>query len=296
MATQLETSFSENLSALIKSTPGDTNDLLIKDMAKEKEKIIATHNAQQIKYENCKEKARALYEQRQREKGLELKPVGRPSTQKEKIEEAELKIEELQNSDAKTENDKLAEEIINADIIETDQAIIDMGLPNFADKYTKTSKKYPSQKALAMANAEVQQTPKLVPQGSLPNANELKQMRSTSRKEISRLMDQLNINLDVQLSKTDTFNLLACLLTCNETQLQALYRNPKIPLAIKTIVKRIIDDAKVGDISTVEKLWDRVFGKNAQLQNDNQLENILIPKTPVSREAYIVLRDTLIGK
>lgn len=123
------------------------------------------------------------------------------------------------------------------------------------------------------------------------------QLQGTTRPEITRLLSSLNINLSVQLTKQDTANLLACLLTCNEAQMQALYTNKKIPLAIKAIIKRLLDDARLGNIAIVEKLWDRIFGKG-QMQLDlpeqQQLQTGIIPNVPISREAYIVIRDTLI--
>lgn len=122
-------------------------------------------------------------------------------------------------------------------------------------------------------------------------------MQGTTRPEVVKLLNSLNINLDLQLTKTDTANLLACLLTANETQLKALYQNRKIPIAIKTVIKRIMDDAKLGNIETVEKLWDRVFGKAGMmldLPKQAQVATGIIPNTPVSREAYILIRDTLL--
>lgn len=123
------------------------------------------------------------------------------------------------------------------------------------------------------------------------------QIQGTTRPEVLKLLASLNINLNIQLSKQDTANLLACLLTCNEAQLVALYNNKKVPIAIKTVIKRLQEDAKLGNIETVEKLWDRVFGKNAMslnLPEQTQLETGIIPNMPVSREAYIVIRDTLL--
>lgn len=123
------------------------------------------------------------------------------------------------------------------------------------------------------------------------------QLQGTSRPEITKLLTSLNINLSIQLTKQDTANLLACLLTCNEAQLAALYSNKKIPIVIKTVIKRLQEDAKLGNIETVEKLWDRVFGKGQMqlnLPEQQQLQTGIIPNVPISREAYIVIRDTLI--
>ena len=121
--------------------------------------------------------------------------------------------------------------------------------------------------------------------------------QGTTKPEVVRLLTQLNVNLNLQLTKTDTANLLACLLTANENQLNAIYKNKKVPLAIKTVIKRMIDDSKLGNIETVEKLWDRIFGKTGMMLNlpeQTQQMTGIIPNTPVSREAYIVIRDTLL--
>lgn len=127
--------------------------------------------------------------------------------------------------------------------------------------------------------------------------NRALQMQGATRPEILKLLTSLNINLNLQLSKQDTANLLACLLTCNESQLMSLYNNKKIPVVIKTVIKRILEDSKLGNIETVEKLWDRIFGKNAMVSTvpeQTQLETGVIPNVPVSREAYVLIRDTLI--
>ena len=123
------------------------------------------------------------------------------------------------------------------------------------------------------------------------------QLQGASRPEITKLLTSLNINLSVQLTKQDTANLLACLLTCNNSQLQALMANKKVPVVIKTVIKRLIEDEKLGNIETIEKLWDRIFGKGPMqlsLPEGQQLQTGIIPNQPVSREAYILIRDTLI--
>lgn len=128
-------------------------------------------------------------------------------------------------------------------------------------------------------------------------AKNILMMQGTTKPEVIRLLSRLNINMNLQLTKNDTANLLACLLTANETQLKAIYNNSKVPIAIKTVIKRLLDDTKLGDISTVEKLWDRIFGKAGMLLNlpeQTQQATGIIPNTPVSREAYIVIRDTLL--
>jgi hypothetical protein len=121
-------------------------------------------------------------------------------------------------------------------------------------------------------------------------------LAGTTRLEVAKLLNSLNINLNVQLTKTDTHNLLATLLTCNEAQLEALKNNKKIPLAIKTVIKRLIIDGNDGNIATIERLWNRVFGPTMMQVDMPQGYQGIVPNVPVSREAYILIRETLIGK
>lgn len=136
------------------------------------------------------------------------------------------------------------------------------------------------------------------------SASRVLALQGTTRPEVTKLLQSLNMNLSVQLSKKDTTDLLACLLTCNEAQLNALYSNKKIPIVIKTIIKRLREDAEKGSLATIEMIWDKVFGKmspDAQSapagtgQAGNTLVGGLLPDAPLSREAYILIRDKIIS-
>lgn len=155
-------------------------------------------------------------------------------------------------------------------------------------------KHIPAKDVIELANTEA------VAHGYQPMAENIaKQImlsQGTTRPEVVKLLSSLNINLDLQLTKNDTANLLACLLTANENQLQAIYNNEKTPLAIRIVVKRLMNDSKIGEIQTVEKLWDRIFGKTGMLLDLPQESKAagIIPNTPVSREAYILIRESLL--
>lgn len=124
----------------------------------------------------------------------------------------------------------------------------------------------------------------------------------TTKRDVLKLLNSLNINLSLHLTQADTYNLLSCLLTCNDAQLNALYNNSKVPVAIKTVIKRILDDARLGNIDTIERLWDRIFGKaqktTLEMPVSTQIPGVpgIIPQTVVSREAYTIIRDTIIGR
>ena len=149
-------------------------------------------------------------------------------------------------------------------------------------------------------------TPALTPAPSAVPSAYLNSLKGTTRPEVAKLMQTLNINLDVALSKKDTADLLAALLTCNETQLDALEKNKKVPVVVKIVIKRIKEDLKNGSLTTIDYLWDRIFGKdsfNAPVAGTtpdplsltrSSIRQGHIPDVPVSREAYILIRDTLI--
>lgn len=123
-------------------------------------------------------------------------------------------------------------------------------------------------------------------------------LTGTTRSDVLKLMQKLNINLNMQLTKTDTQNLLATLLTCNEKQLKALQVNPKVPVVIKIVIKRLLFDMTTGDMSSIDLIWDRIFGKTALIVDTPSSPGLngIIPNTPVSREAYLVIRDTYLGR
>lgn len=160
------------------------------------------------------------------------------------------------------------------------------------------SEKEQKQIAQNIAEIEVLQDSPAAQRFLAGGENDLSPYAGTTRRDVVKLLNSLNINTSLYLTRADTYNLLSCLLTCNEEQLKAVYSNPKVPLAIKIVIKRLQDDARVGNIDTLERLWDRVFGKNqtaAAIQLPEGVSNGIIPNTLVSREAYMIIRDTIIG-
>ena len=218
---------------------------------------------------DAKELARIKYLERQRLKSLQAKQEKRRSLAEE------LGVEEIPDGQTELQARRIAEQQKRVEAIEALEAQTVEPL-----KVTELAERHNSGK------------------GSCSSAiRSALQLQGTSRLEITKLLTSLNINLSVQLTKQDTANLLACLLTCNNSQLQALMTNKKVPVVIKTVIKRLIEDEKLGNIETIEKLWDRIFGKGPMqlsLPEGQQLQTGIIPNQPVSREAYLIIRDTLI--
>lgn len=218
--------------------------------------------------QDAKEIARIKYLEKQRLRNLEAKQAKRQTLAKE------LGLDEIPEGQTAYQAEQIAEQKKKIEAIEAIEAQTIQPLhPVELAENTPGNKTYSSTTTRAL------------------------QMQGTTRPEVLKLLTSLNINLNIQLSKQDTANLLACLLTCNNSQLQALMANKKVPVVIKTVIKRLIEDEKLGNIETIEKLWDRIFGKNAMslnLPEQTQLETGILPNMPVSREAYIVIRDTLL--
>lgn len=219
--------------------------------------------------QDAKELARIKYLEKQRLKNLQAKQEKRQSLAKE------LGVEEIPDGQTEFQARQIAEQQKRVEAIEAIEAqtVEPLKATELAERHDPGRGSYSSAIRSAL------------------------QLQGASRPEITKLLTSLNINLSVQLTKQDTANLLACLLTCNNSQLQALMTNKKVPVVIKTVIKRLIEDEKLGNIETIEKLWDRIFGKGPMqlnLPEGQQLQTGIIPNQPVSREAYILIRDTLI--
>lgn len=197
-------------------------------------------------------------------------------------------------------------EVINQEI-EADQqrmTAADLARIKLKEKNALQSKKVKSEKerrqiAQNIEEIEVLQDSPAAQRFLAGGESDLSPYAGTTRRDVVKLLSDLNINMSLYLSRADTYNLLSCLLTCNETQLDAIYNNNKVPVAIKIVIKRLKEDAKLGNIDTLERLWDRVFGKNqtaASIQLPDGVQQGLLPNTLVSREAYMIIRDTIIGQ
>jgi hypothetical protein len=129
-------------------------------------------------------------------------------------------------------------------------------------------------------------------------------LNGTTSPQIARLFKRLNIDETVRLTKSEMFDLVATLMMCNEKQLKAILNNRRVPAAVRIIVKALETDMKVGSLDTVEKLWDRIFGKPSQTANIiderpvSALQELLPgvkPGKTISREAYLLIKERLFG-
>lgn len=99
------------------------------------------------------------------------------------------------------------------------------------------------------------------------------------------------------ISKEDAYRLMTHLLSCSKTQLEAMARNPDLPIAILTQIKAIITDLTHGSTSTIDRLFDRLYGRSMQPMEISGTKGIpLIPDKPMSRKAYEKLLLKLQGE
>ena len=241
------------------------------------EQIIRAETAKELTQMKIREKRRMEAEMRRQEAGI---PPGRTAYAHEALRVQEEKMEALDALQQELDRDPST---LVPDLILRTQERQEQAIPSVAA---------PTIPASAPARVPV------VTQAAAAA------LQTTTRADVARMLTSLNINLNLQLTKADTANLMACLLTCNESQLAALARNPKVPIFVKTYIKRLQDDAKHGVTTTVDHLWDKLFGKEGLLLEPSTPAAAdpismattpgVIPGQPISREAYIILRDTLI--
>lgn len=114
----------------------------------------------------------------------------------------------------------------------------------------------------------------------------------------AQLLKKLNIDTRISLSKSELNTVVSGLLMCSEPQLKHVMANSKTPIVVKIIIKALLADLKASSIDIVERLWDRLFGKATQVVQETKSTSVLhgiIPgaQGPVSREAYILIREQL---
>ena len=152
----------------------------------------------------------------------------------------------------------------------------------------------------------------------------LAQQRTVSRRQreehdrrdrASALLTSLGLTSPdtAQMSRADLAAVLEVLLSADEASLRALHDRPDTPTSLKTIIRRVLADMQSGSLKALHSLWDRLYGRTPLTAPDTlsqsspsqspsspsgqqALQDVLqgvLPQTPVSREAYIVIRDTL---
>ncbi len=96
----------------------------------------------------------------------------------------------------------------------------------------------------------------------------------------TQLLEQYKItNGGKTLSKEDCYKIITTILQQNEEQIVAVVTNPETPIWIKAVGNAVLVDIKSGNMSTVDKLWTRIFGYPKQDVDLSNPDGSLTPQT-----------------
>jgi hypothetical protein len=96
------------------------------------------------------------------------------------------------------------------------------------------------------------------------------------------------------ISQEDAMKLMTHILFCNRSQLETMIKNSDLPIFLLCLIKGILSDTTNGRTETVERLFDRLFGRSMQpIELTGAKGRPLIPNTPMSRKAYEAMLEEL---
>ncbi|MGV8135896.1 MAG: hypothetical protein AB2L20_11835 [Mangrovibacterium sp.] len=72
--------------------------------------------------------------------------------------------------------------------------------------------------------------------------------------------------VEFELSKEDYFKTIRFLMERNKDELTSIFKDPKTPIWACNIINAIITDTRYGSMTTVNSIFDRIFGKATQPQ------------------------------
>lgn len=101
---------------------------------------------------------------------------------------------------------------------------------------------------------------------------------------------------DRRISKEDAYKLMAHILSCSKAELETMARNPDLPISIVSQIKAIITELSLGKTDTVDKIFDRLYGKSTQpMELTGSQGTTLIPGEPMTRKEYETLLASMKG-
>ena len=92
------------------------------------------------------------------------------------------------------------------------------------------------------------------------SANNQPKNNGRKKSRFKQIAESLDI-VGEKLSKEDYSKIIACLLTLTAKELKDLAENEETPIAILVVASAISGDIENKQLSNVEKLIDRIFGK-----------------------------------
>lgn len=174
----------------------------------------------------------------------------------------------------------------------------------------------PSPSMVTASSPVVPAAPSFAPAAAQQRALSRRQREEQDRRDrASELLASLGLTSSgaAQMSRADLAAVLEVLLSADEDELRRLHDRPDTPTSLKTIIRRVLADMQSGSLKALQSLWDRLYGRAPLTAPDTALPSVsslsspaqssqqalqdvlqgVLPQTPVSREAYIVIRDTL---
>ena len=92
------------------------------------------------------------------------------------------------------------------------------------------------------------------------SANNQPKNNGRKKSRFKQIAESLDI-IGETLSKEDYSKIIACLLTLTASELKELAENKETPIAILVVASAISGDIENKQLSNVERLIDRIFGK-----------------------------------
>lgn len=172
----------------------------------------------------------------------------------------------------------------------------------------------PSPSMVTASSPVVPAAPSFAPAAREQRAISRRQREEQDRRDrASELLASLGLTSPgtAQMSRADLAAVLEILLSADEASLRRLHDRPDTPTSLKTVIRRVLADMQSGSLKALHGLWDRLYGRtpltaspaspagqqgSPAQQSGQLLQDALqgvLPSSPVSREAYIVIRDTL---
>lgn len=122
-----------------------------------------------------------------------------------------------------------------------------------------------------------------------PKKGETNNPNGRPKSPLNKLAEELGERYDMKVCKSDLRALLNAIAFLPPEELKKLNENPNTPLTIKTMIKAMGLDHKLGRTKTADNILDRLLGKATQV-NEHQgvdgapLEAPVVNILPVSAE------------
>jgi len=97
------------------------------------------------------------------------------------------------------------------------------------------------------------------------------------KKQITKIAEITQRDYGVKLTKADIYQMIQHCLEMDLAKLNKIVRDETEPVFMLCIAKAIINDIKKGNITTVESIFDRIFGKPSQaMRHSSDPENPIL--------------------